>query len=95
MTNQKQQKQTNPIKQSVKQYLDPYGEIRLNCVDTSGHTVRARTNTVKGVLALIADWRSLNYKHIEVWEPPRFGVTQFWDVVETVRKNENIRVKRF
>ena len=71
-------------KKPIKQYLDPYGEIRLNCVDKSGHPVKARTNTVKGVLALIAEWRSLGYKHIEVLEPPRYGVTQFWDVQEKV-----------
>jgi hypothetical protein len=73
------QPQTNPIKQ----YLDPYGEIRLNCVDRLGHTLRARTNSVKGLLAIIAEWRRLGFKHIEVWEPPRYGVTQLWDVQET------------
>ena len=77
------QKHRNPIKESVKQHLDRYGEYRLNCVDRIGRTLRVRTNTVEGVLAIISDWRSLGCKSIEVWEPPRFGITQFWDVQET------------
>jgi hypothetical protein len=69
------QKHRTPINQTVKQYLDPYGEYRLNCVDRAGHTLRARTSTETGVIAIINDWRSLGCKKIEVWEPPRFGVT--------------------
>jgi hypothetical protein len=83
MTTTKKQQKQPPIKQSVKQHYSRYGEYRLNFIDRAGHKIWARTNTVKGVLALIAHYRSLNYKHIEVWEPSRTGVTQLWDVQET------------
>jgi hypothetical protein len=76
-------KYRNPINQSVKKHLAQFGEYRLNCIDSSGHPIRARTNTVKGVLAIIDDWRSLGCKKIEVWEPERYGVASFWDVQET------------
>jgi hypothetical protein len=66
----------------IKQYLDPYGEIRLNCLNLKGRKIWARTNTQDGVLAIIAEWRRLGFKHIEVLEPERFGVTQFWNVQE-------------
>jgi hypothetical protein len=68
----------------ITQYLDPYGEYRLNCLNLKGRKIWARTNTQDGVLAIIAEWRRLGFKSIEVWEPPRFGVTQFWDVQEKV-----------
>jgi len=85
-------KTTTPINQCIKQHLvDPYGEIRLCCIDTSGHKIWARTNFIKGVLALIGEWRSLGYKYIEVFEPPSCsGVTQFWDVQES----NNLKSKR-
>jgi len=76
-------KHQNPINPEVKKHLALYGEFRLNCIDNSGKTLRVRTNSIQGVKAIIADWRSLDCKKIEVWEPPRFGVTQFWDVQET------------
>lgn len=76
------QKQQNPINPEVKKHLALYGEFRLNCIDSSGKTLRVRTNSIQGVKAIIADWRSLGYKKIEVWEPERYGVTQLWDVEE-------------
>ena len=69
----------------IKQYLDPYGEIRLNCLNLKGRKIWVRTNTQDGTLAIIAEWRRLGFKHIEVSEPPRYGVTQFWDVQESSR----------
>jgi hypothetical protein len=83
------QKHQNPIKQ----YLDPYGEYRLNCLNEKGLTVRVRTNTQDGVLAIIAEWRRLGYKHIEVWEPSRNNVTQLWDVQETKDRGKSEAVE--
>jgi hypothetical protein len=84
------QKQQNPIKQ----YLDPYGEYRLNCLNDKGLTIWARTNTQDGVLAIIAEWRRLGFKHIEVWEPERYGVTQLWDVQESNLKSKRLSSKK-
>lgn len=83
-----EQKIQNPINPSVKKHLDPLGDFRLSGFTKQGRKIWLRTNTQEGVLAIIADWRRLGFKNIEIWEPPRYGVTQFWDVQEIAQNYE-------
>ncbi len=85
----KQKTQTPPPGfELIKPHLKPYGQIRLSAQSKRGRTVRARVDTQEGVLAVIKFWRGLGYTSIEVSEPPKYGVAQFWDIQE-VNKPQN------
>lgn len=74
------------IKQLIKQNLDPYppyGEYQLNCVDQIGYKIKAQVNTVQNLITTINDWRRHGFRKIQVFELPKYGVPQFWQVEET------------